>query len=177
MLLRFCVAVLAVFVPAIAQAAVISYETTDLGGGRWRYDYTVANDTPAFAIDEFTIFFAVGQYRNLALEAGPSGWDILVIQPDPALPDAGFYDGLALNLPLAFGAEQDGFAVSFDWLGQGTPGPQSWTVLDPETFVTLQAGVTVPAIVDPLPISEPGALAALASGIAALGFARRRRAA
>lgn len=153
-----------------ASATTVTYVPTDLGGSRWRYDYTITNDSLGTPLDEFTIFFAVGDFANLAVVEAPPGWDPLVVQPDADLPDDGFFDALALDAGLAPGATLAGFAVSVDYLGAGTPGAQAFDVVDPATFATIDSGTTSPV---PLP---GGAWLAGAAALAGASRARRRRA-
>ncbi len=51
-----------------AQAAVIEFDLTDLGGGRWQSDYTLINDD-ADPIEGFLIEFPAGLYANPNLRA------------------------------------------------------------------------------------------------------------
>jgi len=45
---------------------------------------------------------------------------------------------------IGVGETVSGFAVSFDWLGGGEPGPQTYEIVDPGTLATIDSGVTVP---------------------------------
>lgn len=152
-----------------AQAAYIEYTTTDLGGGTWRYDYTVGQEADqAFDIEEFAIFFDLGLHSNLSLFSSPLDWDGLVAQPDPWLPDGGFADWLALGAGIVPGSSLGGFSVSFTWLGLGTPGPQAFDIIDPSSFEVLRSGVTTP-------VPEPGTLGLLGLGMAGVAWVRRRQ--
>jgi hypothetical protein len=131
----------------------ISYETEDFGGGRWGYTYEVANvdlydDGIPAAIKEFTIWFDLGLYANLeVINAAPLSnmWDEIILPPEPVLHDDGGYDALAEigNLGIMAGQSVKGFSVKFDWLGQGIPGSQRYEIINPVTFETIDAGVTV----------------------------------
>lgn len=125
-----------------ASAAVITYELTPEAGNRWTYQYMVSAAAADPVIEEFTIFFDPALYANLQLVSAPPGWDALVIQPDQGLPADGFFDALALAAGLAPGSSQGGFAVSFDFLGNGRPGAQNFDIVDPLTFATLSSGAT-----------------------------------
>ena len=126
-----------------AAAATIAYTATDQGSGRWRYDYVVANAAADSPIEEFTVYFALGAYANLAVVLPPSAnWDSLVAEPDADIPDGGYFDALALAAGIAPGASLGGFAVTFDYLAAGTPGAQSFEIVDPHTFVVLSSGTT-----------------------------------
>ena len=145
--------------------------------GEYRqYDYTVTNDTLSIDIEEFSIYFDSAAYTNLATVTDlPAGWDSLVIQPELSLPtpDDGFYDSLALISGIAPGDVLGGFSVMFDFIGSGMPGAQSWEILNPFTFATLDQGVTVSNAVTPVP--EPDMRWLLLVGLLAGYVANVRR--
>jgi hypothetical protein len=148
----------------------------DLGGGAWRYDYELVNDTLGTPVDEFTIYFDRALFGNLRDLAGPEGWDLLAAQPDPALPDDGFFDGLALGAALAPGATLGTFSVTFDYFGFDAPGSQRFEFIDSATFTVLGGGVTssrTPSTSVPEPSSFALALPPLAWVL--IGAMRRRR--
>jgi hypothetical protein len=159
---------LALWLAAPAHAATVFYEATPLGGTAWRYDYAVANDGLGEALREFTVYFALGEYANLAVAGTPADWDALVAQPDADLPDDGFYDALALGAGIAPDGGLDGFSVTFDWLGAGAPGAQPFEVVDPETYATLVSGTTAQ-------IPLPGAAWLLGAALAAAATRVRSR--
>lgn len=162
-------------VTVTASAAVVSYNAVALGGTQWRYDYGVMADIGGPAIDEFTIFFDPAAYSNLAVLAAPAGWDALAINPDPGIPADGFFDALALGVGIDPGNSLAGFSVSFDYLGAGSPGSQRFEIVDPDTFATIDAGLTVP-LNDPIPgeVPEPGGFALFGLALALLAKSRRR---
>ena len=146
MKLRFLQAICALFllinIPIAGQATTVSFDVTNISGNTWEYTYNVANDTLGIDIEEFTIFFDVALYENLSVTSTPAAWDPLVIQPDPGLPDDGFYDALALVVGIAPGDSLGGFGVQFDFLGSGIPGVQTFDIVDTSTFATLDSGLT-----------------------------------
>ena len=156
-----------------AHATSIGYTATPLGGTQWRYDYTVSNTTLAVPITEFTLFFSVGQHAMLHDISTAPGWDVLLVQPDPAIPASGYLDALALAGGIHPGATATGFSVTFDYLGAGSPGAQPFSILDPVSFIELETGITQAAAVA-LP-STPWLLLAGVLAMACLG--RRRLAA
>jgi hypothetical protein len=125
----------------------IRYQTSDLGSGRWQYDYEVSNISLTVPIEEFTIWFDFGLYENLAVETPDplaSNWSEIVIQPEPVLQDDGYYDARALGLGIGIGQTVTGFAVSFDWLGADLPGPQFYEIINPVTYQRIDSGWTIP---------------------------------
>lgn len=158
-----------------ASAVTIAYEATQLGGTEWRYDYHVTNDAGADPLQEFAITFALGSFANLRDVISPAGWDALIGVIDPALPDNGYvdwcaYDGTSCAGPgLAGGETLAGFAVIFDWLGEGTPGSQPFDVITPEPFAIVASGVTVPFERPLTSVDEPASARLFA--LALLGFA------
>lgn len=139
--------VFAILFGAIALGSLstqICYEATDLGAGRWQYSYDVTNISLTPAIEEFTIWFDYGLYDTIAVEIPKSGWDELVIQPEPVLADDGYYDALTLDTGIGIGETVSGFVVSFDWLGIGQPCSQFYEIINPATFETIDFGYTVP---------------------------------
>jgi hypothetical protein len=125
----------------------IWYSAEELAGGRWQYNYEVANIGLTSPVEEFTIWFEYGLYEKLAVETPPvlppTGWDEMVIQPEPVLEDDGAYDAKALGLGIEIGHTARPFAVSFNWLGDAlVPGSQFYEVIDPVTLETIDSGMT-----------------------------------
>jgi hypothetical protein len=157
----------------LAQPVEVGYFSTELEEGRWRYVYRVTNQSLAHAVAEFTIWFEVDVYDNLLVETlDPlaADWDELVVQPDPILHDDGFYDALALEDGILTGESAGWFRVSFDWLGEGMPGPQAFDIIDPDTFEVIYSGVTVF-----IPEPSTGALMIIFLSFFTLRRQRRRR--
>jgi len=143
----FVAATLASVQASASELVTIDYAAAELGAGRWEYTYQVTNQGLLEPIREFTIWFKHGKYENLSVTTGnpPAGqWDEIVVQPDPYLPDDGFYDALELAGGIALGESVSGFSVAFDWADAKPPGPQLFDVVDPDTFDTIFSGQTVP---------------------------------
>ena len=151
-----------------AKAAIIGFTVNSLGGNNWRYEYTVANNSPS-VLEEFTIFFDEAKVMSIFNASGPDGWDLLLIQPDPALPAAGFFDALSLDGGLALGGAAS-FAVDFEYFGSGTPGAQQFAVIDPLTFQIIDNGMTQ----GPASVPVPATVWLMLPAIAAMALARRR---
>jgi hypothetical protein len=160
--------------PGSAQALAIRFESIDLadllpGEDLREYRYQVS-EFPFAAGHGFSILFEPDSYGRLD-DPPPvnADWDVLVLQPDPQLPDDGLYDALALapNPSVA-----DPFVVSFVWLGAGDPGPQPFVVYDP-SFQVVASGETA---VVPEPSGAAMLAAALLTSFAAFHGRRRDRA-
>lgn len=154
-----------------ANALVIEHSISHQGGNQFEYTYDITNDQMASGIEEFAIYFSVGDYGSLSVTQAPSDWDVLTIQPDNALPDDGFVDLLALSAPLGLNETLAGLKVSFNWFGAGSPGSQFFEVFDPLTFDVLGSGSTIQKAVTHVP--EPAGLSIL--GLAMLLLGRRLR--
>jgi len=152
------------------SAAKITYEVMDLsdtmvGEDLWKYTYTVSDHI--FNVDNgFSIFFDLQAYSNLE-DPAPAvniDWDILVLQPDEALPDDGIYDAFSLSNGASLA---DPFMVSFIWTGDGSPGSQAYNIYD-ETFNVVASGITSP-------VPEPSALFLMLSGLMGLFAFKKSR--
>ena len=156
----------------------IWYSAEELAGGRWQYNYEVANISLTYPglppidrpIEEFTNWFEYGLYEKLSVETPPvlppGGWDEMVIQPEPVLEDDGAYDAKALTGGIEAGWTAGPFVVSFNWLGDGLmPGSQFYEIINPVTLQTIDSGMTTP---------EPATLLLL--GLGTLVLRRRKRA-
>jgi hypothetical protein len=157
-----------------AKAAVIEASFSKLLGSSWQGEFRLTNDGSPAEITGFTVYFAETLFANLVLVASPSEWDSLVIEPDTALPAAGFLDALLLDpsQPLLTGQSTQEFSLAFEFLGTGAPPMLPFQIVD-EDFQTLFEGRTVPFVSQ---VPEPGSLALAAVGLGLIGAAVRRRA-
>lgn len=159
-------------VPVVqADPIGVTYTATQISGSEWQYNYQL---TGSFVSgDDLAVYFPLATSSNLVdLATGGTDWTTFVFQPDPNLPADGEYDMVATidNPSLA-----PSFDVQFDYSGTGSPGPQEFTLYDPN-FNMLANGETAPAS-SPSPIPEPGSLLLLGSGLLGLSvYAKRRRA-
>lgn len=160
-----------------SAALMIQYQTDSLGGNLYRYTYTPGNYS--FGVNQdFDIRFEAGLYSNLVNGVAPASFDLAVFEPNYPPGMSGDYDPLALvNNPPLTGT----FAVSFAYLGSGTPGSQYFTVsqFDPDgkLIELISAGQTFPSLTQTDPslssVPEPGSLALLIAGVAALVHRRK----
>lgn len=157
-----------------ASAVEIQASVANEAGATWVYTYTVTNTSIAAGISEFRVFFPVGDFEDLEVVGSPADWDSIAIQPDPGIPDDGFFDSLLLaGAPIGLGESLAGFAVRFSFLGNGTPGNQRFDVLDPETFDVIASGESVTETEPPVGVPEPGSAWLLIAGLMSLFFAIR----
>ena len=147
--------------------ALLEYVESDLGGGRFRYDYTLTNGADPVVdagadIYDVTVESAGNTFSDLAL---PSGWD--------GFGGAGFALFFAPpGLELTPGASLGGFGFEVDGrIGAATFVASFTNPDDPANPLTF-AGVASPAAASPVP--EPSTIALVTAGFA--GFLRRRRA-
>ena len=155
------------------NCTVIDYGATNISGNQWRYDYVVQNNTLAVPITDFTIFFDRSLYANLSVSASPSDWDSLVAQPDSQIPADGFFDALALSLPIRSGGilpgeSVAGFSVLFEYIGATSPGRQAFDIVDAK-FATIDSGFTQTRST----VDEPGTTIMILSSLVMLRLFRK----
>ena len=156
---------------SMAHAGVVDYVATSLGGNAWRYDYTITNTTPPIGFDELTVYFDVGKNGQLNAAIAPTGWDPIVVQPDPGIPASGFYDVLSLIGRIGDAATVSGLSVTFTYLAAGSPGAQPFELLDATGFTVVYAGMTTSASAVP----EPERWVAMLFGVTFILASQRRR--
>jgi len=135
-------------VSAFGDLVNITYTSQQIDADSWQYTYTVENEGIAAGVEAFTIWFDDALYENLAI-ASPASisnvWDEIIVQPDAFLGDDGYYDTFETGGPIALGQAVSGFSVTFDWLGQDTPGSQYFEVFDPADYTTpITTGNAIP---------------------------------
>ncbi|MGA7239026.1 MAG: PEP-CTERM sorting domain-containing protein [Bryobacteraceae bacterium] len=146
-LLGICTPIMFLAFQANADA-LIGYNLTALGGAEYQYDYSVFNDGslgPNVPIQLFDILFnpALYQAGSLSVVTSPllnSEWSQEVLASVGVAPAD--YDVFALNGGIPVGNTVSGFAVRFEWIGQGLPGAQPFQISDPNSFNVLQTGET-----------------------------------
>ncbi len=155
-----------------ANAGVIDYTATSLGGNLWRYDYAINNPTPSLGFDEVTIYFDVVNFGALSAQVAPAGWDAIVIQPDTVVASDGFYDVLNLGGLLGAGASFSGFSVTAEWLGAGSPGAQAYDLIDSVNFSVVGSGRTTEVVSQ---VPEPTSLSLVLLALGAATTLRRSK--
>jgi hypothetical protein len=156
---------------------MIDFGLTALGGNEYQYTYSVFNDGSLGAnvpIQLFDIFFNPALYEAGSLD---------IVTPDPpssqwsqeVLASVGTapadFDAFALGGGIPVGNTVSGFAVQFEWIGQGLPGAQEFQISDPNSFNVLQTGETA-ANAAPGATPEPSTfwMIAMALAIFLVGF-------
>jgi len=135
--------------PCFASGASISETYHPIAGNQWTVDFTVVADGPPGTINGFTVYFPDTSFAALSLAASPATWDSIVVQPDTTLHSPGFLDSLALGTGIGSGASLGGFAVTFSFLGNGSPGPLHFDINDANFHAVYSGLTTVAAIPEP----------------------------
>ena len=138
LLSRVTIGVFCLFILNVPSGAAIhvSYTLEDMGSSRWKATYQVENLSWQPEIQWFSIFFDYGLYDHLSGETLPplnSQWQEDAKNPllISLLSFPGFYDARTTLDGIAPGQAATGFAVSFDWLGDGLPtGGQRFEIYD-----------------------------------------------
>ena len=151
-----------------AQAASIVCSVNALGGDLWRYTYTLDNTAGAVEFDQFTVYFDLPNVSALVGFTSSAGWDSLIVQPDPNLPDAGFFDALHLAGAVAPGSTVAGFSVDFSYATGQTPGAQRFELVTSATSQTVFSGITSA-------VPKPGSYALMLAGLGGLAWRARAR--
>lgn len=146
--LFFALLVLCMGVPVVADAITISYALESLGGANYRATYTVTNNGSlgaATSVGLFSIAFDPALYHEASLSiVTPASiraeWNEAILASAPGVP--ALYDALATAGGIPVGSAVTGFAVTFSWIGPGTPGAQPFTIYNPATFAVLETGAT-----------------------------------
>jgi hypothetical protein len=131
---------------AASASVLVDYGVTNLGSGEYLYDYSIFNDGSLGAgvpIQLLDISFDSAMYQGPSIvtpNPPASQWSQMILNSVGRVPMA--YDVLALDGGIPVGSTVSGFAVQFDWLGQGLPGPQQFQIYDSGTFALLQSGET-----------------------------------
>ncbi len=159
---RYILGSLLVVFGLAANAAVVQYNTTALGGGVWRYDYMLEGAAPTGGFDGLTLYFEASSYGLLANAVAPADWDPLIVQPETGIPADGFLDLLSLSGLLLGNVGPVEFSVDVEYLGLGAPGPQRFELYQITPFDVVASGQTGQLNSVPEPVT--GALVALALG-------------
>ncbi len=163
----------------MATATEVEATFENQSGNTWSVSFVVRNDgvaVPVKLIESLSIYFPVSGASNLTLLTTPADWDVLAIQPDAGLGSDGLLDLLWVGAGAApaEGESFGGLTAMFDWTGAVAPSALGWSVNDPVSFAVMDQGSTVAGT----PVSavpEPSTYVLLATGLVAVGVARRRR--
>lgn len=171
---KWVLAAVALGLAGTAQATVITYETTNVAGNTWQYNYAVSNEASSgYDIEEFALYFDYDLYANLTNPLVATGWDHFVADPAPSFSIDGLYDVYTLDTGISPSTSLDGFSVQFDYLGGETPGSQFFEIIDPFDFSILETGFS--ELAQNTPIAEPASLLLLFVALAGLWIIPRHR--
>jgi outer membrane protein assembly factor BamB len=155
-----------------ALATQVTFVTEDIGSGQWVYHYNLINDTLNDPLEQFVIWFEPWLYENLSIVSDPHigyDWYQDTVEPDPVWLYYGAYRALAWDEGIPIGDSESGFAVRFTYLGEGTPGQQEFDIVDPNEYVSLEAGWTTPVLwVDAAAAGNPVQIGTPANPFAAI---------
>ena len=123
---RIRAALLVLVLTGCLSAAQITFITTPVAAG-WQNDYTFTGFSFA-AGDDLQLFFDPAEYDQLlnGVALPVSDWDLLLIQPQPAVPDNGRYDLLAVVDGPSFSGT---FSIQYTVTGNAPPVAQPWQVV------------------------------------------------
>ncbi len=153
----------------LADSVTVSSTETQLSASAFQYTYHVSGSLNAG--DDLAIYFpygTTGQITDLTLSSGDVA--TFVLQADQNLPADGEYDIVANVANPAFSSA---FSLGFNYTGNGTPGPQNFSVYDSD-FNQIATGTTEMSSSNS-PVPEPGSLLLIGSGTLGLCFGRPRR--
>lgn len=155
------------------RGAEVHYQIEGLGvnaGGQNLYRYTYQPVDIDFEQDqELDIRFDPNLFAALFNALAPSGFDVLLFQPNTPPGAFGDYSALALvSNPVISGV----FSVDVVYIGSGTPGAQPYFInqyaANGQFVATLLAGVTTSGGSTVVP--EPGGLSVVSTGLFMLGI-------
>jgi hypothetical protein len=171
-----CVLLLSLLAGLLAMnvsAATIQFQASDLGSNEFRITYIVSDFV--FSVNqEVDIRFDPGMYLELSNGAAPTGFDVLLLQPNNPPGAPGDFSSESQVANPAVGP----FSVDVRLSGSGRPGPQDFFInqLDENGVITgvLASGKTASAIAEvPEPATLPLTGLALITGPAWLAVRRR----
>jgi hypothetical protein len=165
------------FAPTLASAipmADILYLEEDLGGGHWRYNYTVYNKSDPVAdagVDLFDIFFYFDPVVTLTVASLPAGWASFN-DLDPTQGTSSFLNPYSLIPPegndIFPGDFLGGFVFDFD--------RRVGDLLFDVAFLNPEGGDSHVYSGTTAPVPEPATILLMTVGMVGIGVAGRKRA-
>jgi hypothetical protein len=156
------------------SAATIQFQASDLGSNQFHLTYIVTDFV--FSLNqELDVQFDPATYLSLSNGAAPTGFDVLLLQPNNPPGTPGDFSSLSLVASPAIGP----FSVDVQLAGPGGPGAQNFFInqLDDNGVIqsVLASGKTTSSVIAtvPEPATLPLAGLALITGSAWLAVRRR----
>jgi hypothetical protein len=180
------VLVLSALLAISLSASIIQYEVTTTGGTNgsangatgtyqfflsgfvFRANEPCANNPALTCSDALDIEFDPTMFGQLSNGVAPTGFDLLLFQPNNPPQAPGDYSALALvDHPSLAGQ----FSVDFTFIGQGTPGSQAFSIDQFDSHGGFQ-GVVATGETAPLATGapEPSSVSLIAAGLMAGGI-------
>jgi hypothetical protein len=147
------------------SAGTIDYSVTALGGGSYRYDYSVSGFTfqPNEQLD---VRFDPTLYGALSHGVAPTGFSVTLLNPNNPPGDFGDYTALAqINNP----STANPFSVQVVYLGAGQPGSQPFFLnqfnADGFFIATVDGGFTSQVVATETSAPEPSTLTLICAAL------------
>lgn len=150
------------------------FTETNLGGGLWEYDYTLYNTSdPGYDLYDFTLYLAPAvTFTNIPWPFPPGWGPPFTGSGDPLIPLSSFIEwspDFGGGAEITPGGSLSGFSFQVSYQAGDLPFDVYFTY--PSGEPVLYSGTTAASSAVP----EPGTLILLGSGLAGVGFFRRKR--
>jgi MYXO-CTERM domain-containing protein len=160
---------LASLVPGQIMAGTIQYQVTGLGGGIYRYTYTVSG-VPLQLNQEIDFKFDPLLYGTLSNPVVGVDFSVIILQPNNPLGTWGDFGALATVNNPSFATP---FSIDVQYIGQGTPGSQPFWINQFDSTGHRVSTIDATGVTEFVP--EPSTAVLGVTSLALAFFWRRRR--